>query len=292
MGAHGTIGGSVTYQGNDRIKIARKKPVLPYSLTLGQQYQRWLYEDYASLWHEQSQATKQEHREAGSRFHLTGYQHWMKAQLSALPDLSGLWYLDSLSGGLTPDISRNLNAGTVIGATQAQGVIAGAFSFDGVNDRIQAGNDPSLQVDYPLTIEAFVRLDPAWAGYGGLFSRRDAASNVQFTMTDVRKLYFSFWTGGVEKASGTGMTTFDTGTWYHVSVTYDGHNIHLYVNGSLDRDTPRAGHIDKTSTGTSLGAVTSGGFQSFFGLIDHLTVYSRALSEQTLINHSKRRFSL
>ena len=88
------------------------------------------------MWRQQSVATRREYATAGSRYHLTGFQYWMKYHLTNLPDIAGMWHLDEKSGAIATDFSRNGNHGTIIGATPADGVIDGAFYFDGLNDEI------------------------------------------------------------------------------------------------------------------------------------------------------------
>jgi len=158
LGAKGSLGDAISFRESRSVSIAEKKPKLPYFLTLPVQYQRWLYEDYAYLWTQQTQAVKDVYRAAGVRFHLTAFQYWMKYQLTNLPDIAAMWHLDYESGALVTDFSKNANHGTVFGATPAAGVIDGAYYFDGVNDRIRFNHSPTLNVTSDFTIEFFLYL--------------------------------------------------------------------------------------------------------------------------------------
>lgn len=144
--AQGTVAGVLTYQKSSGVEIARGKPALPYFLTLPVQYQRWLYEDYVALWHQQTPATKATYRQAGVRHHLTAFQYWIKYQLSNLPDILGMWYLDRRFDAVAPDYSRNDNPATVFGASYVPSRIQDGLYFDGINDYCLITNHPSLDV--------------------------------------------------------------------------------------------------------------------------------------------------
>lgn len=137
--AHGTIGNTLTFQGKGKAKVSRSKPILPFSLTLPQAYQRWLYEDYVAYWHTQTATVKQAYARLGTPYRLSGFAYWMKYHLTNLPDITHYFKLDSTADAVTPDSSRNSNDGTVIGASPCAGVIDRAMHFDGINDEILCG---------------------------------------------------------------------------------------------------------------------------------------------------------
>lgn len=69
-----------------------------------------------------------------------------------------------------------------------------------------------------------------------------------------------------------------TGKWYHLSVTFDGVNQRLYVNGSQiasNSSNGRAGGISTLKIG--------GGATGFEGLLDELRVYDRALTPDEVL---------
>lgn len=138
--AHGTIGDTLTFQGKGNLKVSRSKPLVPFSLSLPQQYQRWLYEDYVALWHLQTNAVKATYRGYGTRHHLTGFAYWMKYHLLNLPNIAGWWKLDEPGGAKASDSSRTPHDGTITGASPIAGKISGAYHFDGINDVISVGD--------------------------------------------------------------------------------------------------------------------------------------------------------
>ncbi|MBW8034414.1 MAG: T9SS type A sorting domain-containing protein, partial [Planctomycetes bacterium] len=64
---------------------------------------------------------------------------------------------------------------------------------------------------------------------------------------------------------------------YHFIMNYDGSQMAIYINGSLDTSEAFTGSIDTTSNDVYIGQYTSGG-NNFDGLIDDIRIYSRALS--------------
>lgn len=136
LGARGTIGDSLTAQKRGRQTLIRQKPIPAYRKTLPQQYQRWLYEDYAYLWRQQDEATRKLYTAAGVRFHLTGFQYWMKYHLKNLPDIYCWLRLEQNISSPTADSSPFQNHATFLGASPHVGLIDNALSFDGLNDSL------------------------------------------------------------------------------------------------------------------------------------------------------------
>lgn len=288
--AHGSVGDQVTFQSSKDKKYARQKPRLPYSLTLGQQYQRWLYEDYRELWHRQSQAVKDEFRSAGVWHDLTAYQAWMKYMLTNLPDICGLWHLDEKSGNVARDSSRNGNHGTMAGDLPAGGLIDGSFYFDWLDNEVTIPASPSLWSPDTLTVEMFVYMEhtPSWfqmcpvVNTGSFYLLTG-----QWFMTD-----FEFFViiGGVEDPHLL-WTYLWLDRWYHVAATYDKDagtdNLRLYIDGKLEDAKTRVGSVDAPTGDFILGFLN---WTYWWGRIDHLVYYNRALDEAEILRHSARRY--
>lgn len=290
LGATGTIGDILTYQKRGQCTIARKKPIPAYRYTLPQAYQRWLYEDYAYLWTQQSEATRRQYAATGSRYHLTGFQSWMKYQLTNLSDIAGYWKLDKAIGATTPDSSRNTNTGTIFGASPATGIIDKALSFDGINDYVDCGNDLSLNTPNALSILLSFKHR---LGSGHLitkgFSYWDAGHSWGLAFqASAETLGFS-----LRNAANDGYTRISTiitlDTWYHLAAIWTGSDISMYLNGSLV-----AGPAPCTSiyTNTLIVALSRRSDPWFYGnnLIDNVIIYNRALDITEINRHSLRRY--
>jgi Concanavalin A-like lectin/glucanases superfamily len=114
--------------------------------------------------------------------------------------------------------------------------------------------------------------------------RTTASSGIWWSALDNR---FRFGFGDL---FGTGIiattNTFPPGKYYHVSATYDGSAFRLYVNGRLEAQQILTKQIDYDSSvpwtiGSASPEFRSVGFpRTFNGVIDEVTIYGRALSEE------------
>ena len=79
-----------------------------------------------------------------------------------------------------------------------------------------------------------------------------------------------------------GSRNVNDGQWHHVAGVYDGANMFLYVDGTLDVSQPATGSIAQNSAPLRIGANASDGEDGtgyyFNGLIDEVSIYNRALT--------------
>jgi hypothetical protein len=74
-------------------------------------------------------------------------------------------------------------------------------------------------------------------------------------------------------------TTPETNTWYHLSGTYDGSQLKIYLNGSLEGITQVAGAMGVSASDLNIGRDPSNAEGSYWnGLIDEVEIFNRALS--------------
>lgn len=193
--------------------------------------------------------------------------------------------------GNANDIVGGNHGVMVNGAGFRSGVFGQAFSFDGVDDLMQAptaglptGNNARtlamwVKVDQHVTIEDF------FGGYGtfGAFTQT-------FHLGQNSGLFFSQW------GTGVGGPSLQAGTWYHIAVTNVGNSVSLYVNGGL----VNSGSVPiNTPVGTQFfaGSIAGpeGSIRRLKGAIDDIAVFDRALSAteiQGLLNGIIRPASL
>lgn len=290
LGAEGTIGDALTYQKRGQLTIVRKKPIPGYRRTLPQLYQRWLYEDYAYLWTKQTEATKRQYAADGVRFHLTGFQYWMKYQLTNLPDIAGWWKLDDNTGATTPDSSRNNNTGTIFGAVPATGPINGALDFDGINDYVNCGLSPTLRFTSSFAFMCFVIWHLDVTGTTMISSQVGGASGYFIYVSGIDNLRWGCY--GLTPALGTILANPALDTLYHIGISYDhqNHFIHPYLNG--DPLTPVAvtgTPIPSTST-LCLARYGDGPAEFHEGILDNAIIFNRHLDDTEFKRHSERRY--
>ncbi len=167
------------------------------------------------------------------------------------------------------------------------GLPGSALSFDGQNDRVVIEDDDNLDPDNGITLECWVKIasvsdwsslimktsSGSWAdGYG----LDIIAEEGEGSFFDPR---FEFFVEGYEN-SLTGNTILSLNTWYHVACTFDGAEMRLYVNGSLDASAALVSNITKTSHELLLGD-DDGGYP-FHGVMDEVRIWNFALCEGTI----------
>ncbi len=172
------------------------------------------------------------------------------------------------------------NDGTIVGdVIYEPGVIGQAFSFDGVNSGVRLGNPRNLQLQN-FTIEAWVKRASAESAAATLDS--DNAAFLHYgelgygfgPRNDGTLLLTKVGVGGVYSSD---LRITDT-QFHHVAVTKDGSSVTFYVDGVGETAEPYdPGFVFDTPV--AIGARGTDIAHSFFGLIDELAVYNRALTK-------------
>ena len=171
------------------------------------------------------------------------------------------------------------------GATFTGGKVGQAFSFDGVDDRVEVPDAPNLGGMSQLSIDAWIYrsgqiLPPVVApglvtkwGPGGV---EDDSYFLRLTV-DGR-----LW-GAIQGSARVDLFESQTQLdyhWTHVALVYDGSKLRLYVNGALDASTPAVvGPINNGTFPLLIGRNDdSQNPGTFLGLIDEVEIFNRALS--------------
>ena len=194
------------------------------------------------------------------------------------------WKLDE-GGGDTAFDSVDGNHGTVYGAQWTDGWIGGALSFDGDGDYVDCGSDPSLDVT-ELTWALWLKRDETtYTNERSLISNEGGGEDTHGTYAlqiDVDgdsqdKIQFvrhGDSTGNLPVSS----TAIQDTDWHHVAVTRDSSgNAVIYIDGVSDA----TGFVEQRTafTGTVIGKGHTA-YSDFYGLIDDVRIYDRALSAQ------------
>lgn len=203
--------------------------------------------------------------------------------LSLDDGLVGHWRLDETTETGAIDSSRRQNNGAYRnGATQSTSVPTLTFfnlksgSFDGTDDFIQfsdnADHRPSV-----VTVSMWAKASRA-GSYDVLI---DSGNQGNFEV---------FWNANrfipAVNISGVGLiadtatsSTYGSGTWHHVVMTYDGVYLTLYVDGVIEVHRATPGSIAYTGGNKALYVGSYiGSSNYYYGLIDDIRIYNRALS--------------
>ena len=175
------------------------------------------------------------------------------------------------------------NNGTLQGgASYTSGKVGQAFTFDGSGSYVNIPNSPLLDsFSNSISVELWLKANDTSANsdWQGIVTKGNGAWAVQAT-TGAKTV--SFGMTGPSPSGVTGSRNVKDGQWHHVAGVYDGTNIYLYVDGTLDASTPASGNIVQNSYPMTIGCNGQGvyGYPGYFynGSIDEVSLYHRALS--------------
>ncbi len=218
---------------------------------------------------------------------LSGYSEVATASTPSAPgSLVAAYGFNEGSGTTATDESGTGNTGLVIGPTwTASGKYGGALEFNGSNAWVLINDSPSLHLTNAMTLEA-------WVYPFTLPSSPCSPSATCYWMDVVHKdsdRYYIEASSNVGQAPEVGGIFADgkhiviapsplaTNAWTHLTVTYDGAMLRLYVNGLLVTNTPVTSLITTSVNPLFIGGDQTMG-QYFHGRIDEVRVYNRALN--------------
>jgi tetratricopeptide (TPR) repeat protein len=199
----------------------------------------------------------------------------------------------------TADDASGANDATLInGATYAAGQIGQAFSFDGVDDRVQVRDGASLALTESMTIEGWVRVAtfPANRNHGQILFRGDDRGGLDpyaLSVSQAGSLVFRIHGGANEAVSIDSPIPLDQ--FMHVAATLDDATgvMRLYLNGALVSEKVtaiRPFEKLKAANNPGIGIGNHGGHPGsfhnfpFHGLIDELKLYDKALTAEEVQN--------
>jgi hypothetical protein len=204
--------------------------------------------------------------------------------------LVGYWTFDEGSGEVAHDKSGNSNDGKIYGAQFVKTGEGYALEFDGKDDFVDCGSGASLNITDEITIEAWIKLKG--------FEKFATIANKshQGLMVSESCFFLGFTKKPRPRAGGIGFDLtageeIDTGTWYHIAWVRGEQHV-LYVNGKKAATRARGGNLKTSAEHLTFGLrrydVDSSNYP-FHGLIDEIAIYNRALTEDTIKQHSKTR---
>jgi hypothetical protein len=175
------------------------------------------------------------------------------------------------------------NSGTLSNAvTFAPGLVGEAFTFTAPNQIVVVPDSASLNPTNAISIEGWMRV----TGYppvdaSVIAAKEDAYGVRQYELDILHTGSQLVFISSIAVPSGflsyIGTNSIQLNSWAHVAMTYDGSLLSLYVNGKLDGTRPVTGPITTGSSSFTIGGLGAGPW-SFFGQVDELSLYNRALS--------------
>jgi hypothetical protein len=197
--------------------------------------------------------------------------------------LVGHWTFDEGSETVALDSSGNGNTGTLDGGpTVVEGQFGLALAFD--NSRVAIPASDSLTANLfqgSFTMSAWINPTRTGNTWQQIFrSIREAGNSCDtlFIHNDGRLswrgLVGGSWAGGMCETAG---DVVPADQWTHVTVTGDGTNFRIYVNGALSEESAFQ-TTDGENANYYIGGDPDTGGESYAGMVDDLRIYNLALS--------------
>jgi len=207
------------------------------------------------------------------------------------PDISAWWPFDEPNGITINDVEEE-NDGILLGAERVAGLIEDAIHFNGVDNYISIpDNDLWAFGANDFTIEFWANFDRQGGGTVGhpdfVFISHDEGSGE-------RKKWFFALGGGVLNFHINGpdfsgiflvQAPFSpiVGQWYHLAITRADNVYTIFVDGIAIGSEENSRTIPNSDASLLIGQSGElfGGFME--GLLDEMTIYNRALSEEEIM---------
>ena len=211
-------------------------------------------------------------------------QNWNFVSISTVP--VGYWKFNEGSGMVAYDSSGYGNHGTLMnGPAWTSGLpkLGGAIQLDGVDDYVQVADSPSLDINIPaITFMAWI-YSPGFHEFGWVIGKGGSGGNIVWHLLARANNFIRYWirSGGVQTEREIA-DVLTVNTWQHMAVVYDGAFMRVYRDGIVRDSFPKTGNMDVNNLPLYIGL--DGWFTSnhFYGKIDEVKIYSRALSAEEI----------
>lgn len=199
-----------------------------------------------------------------------------------------LWF----AGDGDANDSKGINNGTLQNGTGfSVGKVGQGFTFDGADDQVTIPDNANQNGGTNLTIEAWI--NPSSLPHGGTILQKRTSGNIGGYVLEPTQtsgggapngLQFVVMIGGVYSTLNPA-NVLSPNVWQHVSATYDGAFMRIYVNSIEVANKPQTGAIDNVAAPIVIGR-NAANFTGFPGKIDEISVYNRALSAEEVASIS------
>jgi prepilin-type N-terminal cleavage/methylation domain-containing protein len=199
------------------------------------------------------------------------------------------WSFDEGSGCVANDL-YGINGGVLgincptVSPSWVAGKTGSALSFNGTSNNVSINNSVNLNFTTSMSVSAWIKWNvtpSTGVAYATIVNKNgDNQYRLQHNATNSK---FEF---GIKTNTGstyvTSTTTPVVGVWYHLVGTWDGNLVKIYVNGILEQTGTRVGAL-LSSTSPLKIASFSADYRYFNGIIDEVSFWDRALSQQEII---------
>ena len=174
--------------------------------------------------------------------------------------------------------------GGILWVDDKDGKVTGAAHFNGTSAYIHVPNDDLLNFQDAISIACWIHVDGFTAGEQYPISHGNWDNRYKISISNNR-IRFTLKTSASIKDLDS-ETSPTPGKWHHLATVYDGRDMEIWLDGSLDAFTSFSGLINKTSYNLAFGQYLPGenGY-NFMGSLDALSIFDYALSAEQIMDH-------
>ena len=200
--------------------------------------------------------------------------------IPAMANLVAYYRFDEGGGSTLNDYSGKGNHGVIVNNPMwVNGKFGKALSFNGANQYVNLGGGTSLKMNLPATFSYWINLpsnidgnwripvaSTSWGGSPGYCLMINSRN--QFIMT----------VNGSETTSPRTSWGITTGEWHMITHTVEATTSKLYIDGELKQTFTGNWTLSPGNSTTWLGYSPSGSYSYFWGVMDEVAIYNKALS--------------
>jgi len=209
------------------------------------------------------------------------------AQVPSYVPTNGLvgWWLFN---GNANDLSGNGNNGTVNGATLTTdrfGATAKAYDFNGINDFISLANSGSINFSQGISFSAWIKTNDI--RLASIVDKETTCNSYGYRLNtrndgQIWTEHGCYGNGQPGCYTAKANINYTSNTWYFIVGTLDLINGNrIYVNGNLV-DQGAVTQLINNSKNIEFGRATGGTGEYFWGIIDDIGIWNRALTQQEI----------
>ena len=198
------------------------------------------------------------------------------------------WKLDEGSGIIAHDSAPGgLHDGTLSSNARPiwqGGKIDRSLFFNGSGSYVNCGNASVFDLADQITVAAWVNIATVPVYWAGIVTKGDSAWRLS-NFENQRRFHFAVTSPAMGENWIDGDTEVTAGQWHYVCGTYDGVDIRLYVDGVEEPNSPitYTGGITTSASEVWIGGNSEIPERGFYGLIDEVAIWDRALSYEQIL---------
>ncbi|MFD0716840.1 DUF4038 domain-containing protein [Paenibacillus sp. GCM10027626] len=213
---------------------------------------------------------------------------------SELPDPVAYWSFDRIEEDDTSlgegfgEPAQLLNGANIVSG----GVVGGALDLDGVDDYVVINDNDLLGGKSQFTFSMWLKLkaypQQNYSIIGKEAQDGNTINSFRIVITPNGGGHYAMSTINNSWYSGNSsslLLPLQKNKWQHLTVTYDGANSKLYLNGELQKTSiEMSGSMLNSDEPIRIGAKTAGNIDYTAGMIDDIRIYDQALSAEQVLD--------